>query len=226
MSAAHTATQTVRKYYKRFLGLGWARVFLVLGVLFTLVAIANPLWYTTEGAGGDYTTSTYGWTTVTRMDYANGVWTETTITSYAARGFSDVAIANSMGASYLAAVILLIVLIVAIALFSLDWVRSLPSLGLLIIGLVVVVIALVAVLYPVLTVPGAAAADLSQPAITGFWGSTSAPAFSWGAAIGWWVLLIGVLLGIVGGALPFLQAMRTPVSRTPPPPPREWQVER
>ncbi len=221
-----SASQTVRKYYRRFLGLGWARVFLVLGVLFSLIAIANPLWSTTEGGGGDYTTSTYGWTTVTRVDYANGVWVETTIQSYAARGFSDVAIANALGGSYLAVVIFLIILVVAIALFSLEWIQRLPSLGLLIIGLAVLVFALVALFYPILTVPGAAATDLSRTAITGFWGSTTAPAFSWGAAIGWWLLLIGVILGIVGGVWPYIHALRNPVARAPPPPPREWQVER
>src|SRR5574340_656748 len=152
MSAAHTAAQTLQKYTKRFLGLGWARVLLVLGVLFTLIAIANPLWSTTEGGGGDYTTSTYGWTTVTRVDYTNGMWMETTIQSYASRGFSAVAIASSLGGSYLAAVIFLIVLVVVIALFSLEFVHRLPSLGLLVIGLVVVVFAFVALLYPILTV--------------------------------------------------------------------------
>lgn len=226
MSAAHTAAQTLQKYTKRFLGLGWARVLLVLGVLFTLIAIANPLWSTTEGGGGDYTTSTYGWTTVTRVDYTNGVWMETTIQSYAARGFSDLAIASSLGGSYLAAVIFLIVLVVAVALFSLEFVHRLPSLGLLVIGLGVVVFAFVALLYPILTVPGAAAADLSRSAITGFWGTTSAPVFSWGAALGWWSLLLGVILGVVGGIWPFLQALRNPMPRVPPPPPREWQVER
>ncbi len=230
MSGAQTAAQTVRKYTKRFLGLGWARVFLILGVVFTLIAIANPLWSTTiDRGGGNYTTSAYGWTTVTSMRYEGGVWAETTIQSYSAIGFTSNAVANALGGSYLAAVVFLIVSIVAIALFSLESIQRLPTLGLLIIGLVVVVFALVALLYPVLTVPSAAASDLGRSAITGYWGSTTTPGvtFSWGAAAGWWVLLVGFIFGILGGIWPFPQALRSPmVRRIPPPPPREWQVER
>jgi MFS family permease len=230
MSAAHVAAQTAHKYYKRFLGLGWARVFLVLGVLLTLVAIANPLWSTTsDHGGGNYNTATYGWTTVTTVRYENGVWAETTIQSYTASAFSSSAIANALGGSYLAAVAYLVIAIVAVALFSLEWVRRLPNLGLLVIGLAVVVFALVALFYPLLTVPSAAAANLAPgSAIGGFWGSSplGVGTFSWGAALGWWSLLIGVVLGIVGGIWPFLQALRNPMPRAPPPPPREWQVER
>ncbi len=230
MPAVNSTVNTLRTYTKRFLGLGWARVLLVLGVLFTLIALANPLWSTTvDRGGGNYSTATYGWTTVTTQRYESGAWVETFIQSYAASGFSSNAVANALGGSYLALVAFLIVLIVAIALFSLEWIQSLPSLGLLIIGLVVVVFAFVALLYSVFTVPAAAAADLPfGTSVTGFWGSvpSGGGTVSWGAAIGWWVLLIGVILGVIGGVWPFLQAMRTPVSRVPPPPPREWQVER
>ena len=134
-----SAAQTVRTYARRFLGLGWARVFLVLGVLVTLIAIANPLWSTTnDHGGGTYTTDTYGWTTVTSVRYDGGVWSETLIQSYSGSGFTSNAIANSLGGSYLAAVAFIIVLLVAVALFSLEWMQRIPSLGLLIIGLVVV----------------------------------------------------------------------------------------
>ncbi len=230
MSAAQTAAQTVRKYTKRFLGLGWARVFLILGVVFTLIAIANPLWSSTfDRGGGNYTTSAYGWSTVTRTSYEGGVWSQTLIQSYSASGFTSNTIANAMGGSYLAAVAFLIVLFVAVALFSLEWVQRLPSLGLLIIGLVVVVFALVALLYPLLTVPTAAASSPGLASVTGYWGSIAAAGgtLSWGAAAGWWALLIGVILAVLGGIWPFLQALRTPMARRlPPPPPREWQVER
>lgn len=229
MSAAHVAAQTAHKYYKRFLGLGWARVFLVLGVLFTLIALANPLWSTTnDHGGGNYTTSTYGWTTVTAMRYESGVWAETTIQAYTSSFFNSNAIAGALSGSYFALLAFLIVLIVAVGIFSLPSMQRLPSLGFLIIGLVVAVFALVALFYPILTVPGAAASDLGRSTITGYWGSTATPGatFSWGAAFGWWLLLIGVILGVVGGIWPFLQALRNPVARVPPPPPREWQVER
>lgn len=230
MSGAQTAAQTVRKYYKRFLGLGWARVFLILGVLLTLIAIANPLWSTTsDRGGGNSTTAAFGWTTVTSVTYEGGVWSRTVIESYSASGFTLNALANAMGGAYLAAVAFLIVLFIVIALFSLESIQRLPSLGLLIIGLVVVVFALVALLYPIFTVPTAAASGPGLGAISGYWGSTAAAGgtLSWGAAAGWWVLLIGVILAIVGGIWPFLQALRSPmVRRVPPPPPREWQVER
>jgi hypothetical protein len=230
MSTAHVAAQTAHKYYKRFLGLGWARVFLVLGLLLTLIAVANPMWSTTsDHGGGDYSTSTYGWTTVTIVTYEGGVWSQTVIRSYTASNFNSNAIANSLGGSYLAAIAFLVVLGVVIALFSLPLIHRLPSLGLLVIGLVVVVFALVALFYPLLTVPSAAASNLPVGStITGFWGSTVTPGatFSWGAALGWWLLLIGVILGVVGGIWPFLKALRSPMARVPPPPPREWQVER
>ena len=223
-----SAVQTVRKYYRQFLGLGWARILLVLAVLFTLVAIANPLWSTTlDRGGGDYVTSTYGWTSITEVTYEGGAWSSTYIQSYNARAFSANAIANAAGASYIAAVVFLIVLVVMIALFSLEWMQRLPSLALLVLGLVVVVFALVALLYPLFTIPAAAASDLRQSAITGYWGATPVltATFSWGAALGWWSLLIGAILGIAGGLWPFLQGLRTPAARMAPPP-REWQVER
>ncbi len=229
MSAAHVAAQTAHKYYKRFLGLGWARVFLILAVVFTLLAIASPLWSTTiDRGGGNSTTATYGWTTVTLVTYESGTWSQTVIRSYSASNFGSDTLANALAGSYWALAFFLVVLVVIITLFSLVFIHRFPNLGLLTIGLVVVVFALVALLYPVLTVPGAAATDLGQTAITGYWGSSAAfgGTFSWGAALGWWFLLIAVVLGALGALWPFLQAMRNPVSRVPPPPPREWQVER
>ncbi len=218
-----SAAKTVRTYVTRFLGLGWARVFLALGILFVLFALASPLWAVTDnGAPGDYTTTTYGWTSVTIMTYHGGVWESTGIISYNARIFGDHAIANAMGTSYVLSIMLLIVFFVAIAVYSLEWVHRLPGLGLLIAGLIVVVFAFVALLYPVLTIPSAAAADLGNAAITGYWGS--AGSLTWGAALGWWFLLIAVIFGIVGGVWPFLKSMRQPMVRAPPP--REWQVER
>ena len=226
--AVHAAAQSVRKYTKRFLGLGWPRVFLILGVVFALLAIVDPVWYTTfDRGGGTYVTTSYSWGTLTEVSYESGAWSQTLIRSYTASNANSAALANALSGSYLAVVALLIVLIVVIALFSLEWTRRMPPLAFLIVGLVLVVFALVALLYPILTVPSAAASDLGQTAITSYWGSVSV-AFgtrSWGGALGWWFLLVAVILGIVGGIWPFLQSMRAPASRVPPPP-REWQVER
>ncbi len=224
-----SAAQTVLKYYKRFMGLGWARVFLILGIVLVLASFVNPLWaYTTPAPApppGSTYTYTFGWTTVARMRYEGGAWASTLTQSYNAQGFGSHAIANSVSASYLAALVFLIVLIVVVALFSIAWIHQLPELGLLIIALIVAVFALVALLYPVFSVPSTASSDLGNPAITGYWGSTAVD--SWGAGFGWWLLLFGVILGILGGVWPFLTALRMPVARrVPPPPPREWQVER
>jgi hypothetical protein len=220
------ALQSWRVYYKRFLGLGWARIFLVLGVLFTVLAILNPLWSTTiDYGGGDYVNHIYGWTTVTQVTYEGGTWSSTFVESYNARNFHENAIAGSLGASYLAAIVFLVVLVALFALFSIELVHRLPRLGLLIIGVVVVIAAFAALLYPALTVPSAAASDLGQSAITGYWGSfVTGTTLSWGAGLGWWLLLVGLIFGILGGIWPFLMNMRQPMIRAPPP--REWQVER
>ncbi len=219
-----SAAKSVTMYYRRFLGLGWSRVLLVLGVLFTLFALASPIWSMTDGTGGTYSTAAFGWTTVTVTIFHNGVWTETRIQSYSPNAFDAPALANAIGGAYLMEVILLIVLVVAIAVYSLKWVTQMREIGLLLIGLIIVIVGLVALLYAVFTVPSAAASDLGTPAITAFWGS-AAPV-SWGAGLGWWFLLVGVILGIVGAVWPFLQALGSPVARVPPPPPREWQIER
>jgi len=222
-----SAAKSVRTYVNRFLGLGWARVFLAVGVVFTLLALASPLWsITADDGGGDYAVMTFGWTTLTSVSYQGGVWTDTVIQSYTRPNFSAPALASAMGASYLVMVVLLVVLVVAFALFSLSWFERLPGIGLLIVGLIVVVFAFVALLYPIFTAPSAAALSARWSAITGFWGSVvvGGTTFSWGAALGWWFLLIGVVFGIVGGVWPFLKSMRQPMVRAPPP--REWQVER
>lgn len=222
-----SAAKSVRTYVNRFLGLGWARVFLAIGAIFTLLALASPLWsITADEGGGDYTVTTFGWTTLTSVAYQGGVWTDTVIQSYTRPNFSAPALASAMGASYLVMVVLLVVLVVAFALFSLSWFERLPGIGLLIVGLIVVVFAFVALLYPIFTAPSAAALTSRWSAITGFWGSVvvGGTTFSWGAALGWWFLLIGVIFGIVGGVWPFLKSMRQPMVRAPPP--REWQVER
>ncbi len=222
-----SAAKTVRTYVGRFLGLGWARVFLALAVVFTLLAMASPLWsITADDGGGDYSVTTFGWTTLTSVTYQGGVWTDTVIQSYTRPNFSLPALANAMGASYLVMVVMLVALLVVFALYSLSWFERVPGIGLLITGLVVVVLAFVALLYPVFTAPGAAALATRYSAITGYWGSSvlGGTTFTWGAALGWWFLLIAVIFGIVGGVWPFLKSMRQPMVRAPPP--REWQVER
>ena len=217
------AVQTARVYTKRFLGLGWARVFLVIGIVFSLLALASPIWSITDGVvGGNYTTATYGWTSWTEMEYNSGVWSQTRIISYAAPTAVRPALANAAGAAYLLVVVLIIVLIAAFALISSWFSLQLRGLSLLILGLIVVVFALLALFYPVLTMPSAAVTDGVDTSIAGFWGASGTT--SWGAGLGWWFLLIGALFGIRGGIWPFMKNLREPMVRAPPP--REWQVER
>ncbi|HYU05574.1 MAG TPA: hypothetical protein VEM77_00130, partial [Thermoplasmata archaeon] len=72
-----------------------------------------------------------------------------------------------------------------------------------------------------LKIPGAATTDLVTFQVSGFWGSTNTgpTQVSWGAGLGWWLVLISVVLGIVGAALPYLKSIRAMV----PPPPEDWQ---
>ena len=223
-----SAVQSLKGYVHRFLGLGWARVLLVVGVVFSLLALASPLWSVTlDHGGGDTTSTTFGWTTVTAVTYQNGVWTDTLTQSYASPNFRAPSLASAMGSSYLVSVVFLIVLLGVIVLDSLKVTQGLPSLGLLIVGLVVVIFAFAALLFPVFTAPPAAALDLGNGAITGYWGSTNVTpgtTFSWGAGLGWWFTLLAMIFGVLGGIWPFLKSMRQPMVR--PPPPREWQVER
>ncbi len=217
------AVQTARVYTKRFLGLGWARVFLVLGIVFLLLSLANPIWaYTTPGPGTSTDTLTFGWTSWMRNRYESGAWAEAFSQSYTALAFDLHAIANAAGTSYILIVVLIFILIGAFALISSWFSLQLHGLSLLVLGLVVAILAFVALLYPVLTIPAAAAGDFGDASITGFWGGAGPT--SWGAGLGWWFLLIGVLFGILGGIWPFLKSLREPMVRAPPP--REWQVER
>src|SRR6266487_549714 len=77
------------------------------------------------------------------------------------------------------------------------------------------------VFYPIVAIPGAATTDLGTFTVGGFWGNTNTGStqWSWGAGLGWWFVLISVVLGIFGASLPYLKSIR---SMTPPPPPEDW----
>ena len=209
---------TLRHWTGRILQLGPSRIALGLAILFALLALASPWWaFTTDLGGGDRVTSVFGWTTVTAEEFDNGVWVRTTIESYARPSFDYPFVASTMGGSYLFTIVYLIVLIAAASLLSLPVMRTMGPLAYLVLALVVVGFGFATLLYPVLVLPGGLAADTDPvPIGGGYWGSsTYDPPFgpqlslTWGAALGWWFLLLGMICGIIGVALPYLRRLRT-----------------
>lgn len=220
-----SAVPTWRKYASRFWSLGISRVLLVLAAVFALLALATPIWSTqlgTSGPANDWTTTAYGWTSRTVDSYRSGAIWETRIQYYGGQASGDPALTAAVSASYLAVVVYLVLLVVITALFSLKWGNAMPRMGLLIVAALAVLVGLLALFYPIATVPNAAATDLNQAAITSFWGSTAPPPFAWGAGLGWWLLLVAVILGCLGAALPYLQHMRA----LPAMPSRAWPPPR
>lgn len=209
---------------RRFWSLGYSRVFLVLAILFAVIALVTPVWSLTQGnpASGDWSTTNSGWTSRTTDEFDSGALSRTTTEYYNAPGFDDPVLASAVAASYALIAVYLVVLAVVAVLFSTAWAKTMAPLLLMIVSIVVVLAALLALFYPLAAVPPAAAADLNNPAITGFWGSSSAPLRTWGAGLSWWLLLISVVLGCLGAGLPYLRSMRA----APMPQPRSWQPGR
>lgn len=211
-----------KKWARRVWSLGYSRLFMVLAILFGIVALATPMWALTEhGDPGEWHTSTYGWAGVSTDNYRNSAYDGSTYLPYSGPSFHDYVLSSAIGASFTLIVVYAVLLAIVAALFSTEWAKTMPRLGLLIVVVFVVLVALAALFYPLLTVPNAAATNLGFPAVSGgFWGSIATPdVLNWGAGLAWWLLLIAVILGAVGVALPYLQSMRgTPY----PPPPQAW----
>jgi len=216
-----------RTWLLRFVGLGLPRLLLVLAMVLVLLALATPLWAFTEAEGNDWTTSTYSWTGWSSVSFRDGVCCRSVSEPYSWPGFDQTNLAASVGNSYLFIVVFLIALLAVAGLFSVDIGRRLPSAGFLVVAVLVVGFALLALFYPLVTVPSAAAADLQISQITGFWGSTTTPgppvvSYTWGAGLAWWLLLVAVILGTTGGTWPYLKAVR----EAPQAPPRPWHASR
>src|SRR5438128_2374653 len=75
-------------------------------------------------------------------------------------------------------------------------------------------LAIFALFYPIVAIPGAATTDVGTFTIGGFWG-TAQPSpgvtWSWGPGLGWWLLLVGVVIGVSGAVLPYLKSLRSMV---------------
>lgn len=206
-----------RVWVERVLRLGPSRLGLGLAILLALVALALPFWSLGLAEGTDRDIASFGWTSVTTDHYSNGVWDGTTILPYASSQpalaqFSFRLVGGALGTAYVLDLVFLIVAAVIFALFSMDFARTMPALSLLVISLLVVGVGLLALFYPIVTVAGAATTDVGTFTVSGFWGSTRTSGltrdWSWGPGLGWWLLLVAVLSGIIGAALPYLKSIR------------------
>src|SRR6266705_2321331 len=194
----------LRAWARRIWGLGPSRLALGLAILLALLGLALPVWSMAAFTGNTQDISAFS---------------RTTIIPYGSNAFPTVA--GVLGLSYAIDVAFLLLAAVVFAMFSLKVGRTMPTLGLLVTSLLVVGVGLLAIFYPILAIPGAATTDLVTFTVSGFWGSTNTgpTQVSWGAGLGWWLVLISVVSGSVGSALPYLKSIRAMV----PPPPEDWQ---
>jgi len=209
----------LRTWVDRAWRLGPSRLALAFSVLLALLALALPFWSLGDATGNVRDVTSFSWTTMASDRYQGGAWTRTTIVPYASSGFG--AVAGVLGISYILDALFILLAVVVFALFSLSIGRNMPTLGLLVISLLVVGVGLLAIFYPIVAIPGAATTDLGTFTVSGFWGSTNTgpTQVSWGAGAGWWLLLASVVLGIVGAGIPYLKSVRAMAPSRP-------QVER
>ncbi len=212
----------LRAWARRIWGLGPSRLALGLAILLALLGLALPVWSMAAFTGNTQDISTFSWTKMATDRFQSGEWTRTTIIPYSSSAFPTVA--GVLGLSYAIDVAFLLLAAVVFAMFSLKIGRTMPTLGLLVTSLLVVGVGLLAIFYPILAIPGAATTDVVTFTVNGFWGSTNTgpTQVSWGAGLGWWLVLISVVLGIVGASLPFLKSIRMMT----PPPPEDWTPPR
>ncbi len=212
----------MRAWARRIWGLGPSRLALGLAILLALLGLALPVWSMAAFTGNTQDISTFSWTKMATDRFQSGEWTRTTIIPYSSSAFPTVA--GVLGLSYAIDVAFLLLAAVVFAMFSLKIGRTMPTLGLLVTSLLVVGVGLLAIFYPILAIPGAATTDVVTFTVNGFWGSTNTgpTQVSWGAGLGWWLVLISVVLGIVGASLPFLKSIRMMT----PPPPEDWTPPR
>lgn len=204
----------------RVLSLGPSRIALGLAIVLVLVSLALPFWSLSQAIGTDQSISSFSWTTFTTDRYRGGAWDGTEILPYTSTLSPYRAIASVLGTAYLLDLVLLVVLAVVLVLFSIEYGRAMPTLSLLILSLIVLGVALFALFYPIVAVPGAATQDVQIFTIGGFWGSASTAApptgWSWGPGLGWWVLLLAVILGTAGAVLPYVKSVRAMIPAPPP----------
>jgi len=185
-----------------------------LAILFVLVSLALPFWSLSSTIGGVQDIRSFAWVSFTTDRYTRGAWSGTTILPYNSPGFPYTDTAGVAGNVYVLSLVFLVVLAVVLALFRFEFSRKMPTMNLLILSLVVLGVALFALFYPIVAIPGAATTDVGTFTIGGFWG-TAQPlpgmTWSWGPGLGWWLLLLGVVSGVSGAVLPYLKSLRSMV---------------
>jgi len=222
-----------RAWAARVIALKPPRLALGLAIVLVLVSLALPLWSLGRVAGSEQDIGSFSWTAITTTTYISGVWDRTTILPYTSSQSpfpspfpppstpAFRAVGSALATAYLLNVVLLVVLAIVFGLFSIGYSRTMPTLSLLIVTMIVLGVALLALFYPIVAVPGAATTDVGTFTIDGFWGSDSAAGalWSWSPGLGWWVLLVAVILGTVGAVLPYVKSIRAMV----PPAPEDWR---
>ena len=226
-----------RVWLRRARGLGYGRIGLLFGIVLVLVSLATPVWsISLFRDSANYSTTDFTWTSTTTQSFSGGSLNTITTQPYSSPLFQLHSIANAVSASYVMIAVFAIVLMGVFVLYSIPFGRGLRPLGHLVVSVIVVAVAFLALLYPVAVVPAQAAASLVIGGITGFFGGApvtagvNRPAGSvtgaltsatWGAGAGWWLLLAGLILGILGAIVPYLRVMFRPI----PPPPAGWRPQ-
>lgn len=206
--------ESIRAYASRFWKLGFPRVALALGTLFVALSLFTPLWYySLADPDGDRDTYIFNWTTFTYERYEEGRWVETSVRSYSHPQFDSPFVASTLGGSYVVSLVFLIILVGSFLVLTFLDLRRFGPLGFLSDALLVVSAGLLALFYPVVALAGGLASDMQPLPIGGaYWGSatTTTPsiAYTWGAGLGWWFLLLGVVLATAGASLPYLKSVR------------------
>jgi hypothetical protein len=196
---------------RRVLALGPSRLGLGLGLLLVLLSLLLPFWTLSERAGSTHEVHTFYWTTFETDSFDDDVWSGTTTLPYRSPLSSYPAIATLAGNAYLIEAVYALILVAILGLFQVGFSRTLPPLSLLVVSLLVLTGGLFALFYPLVAIP-AATTDVQTFAVGGFWGNVQvgSTVWSWGPGLGWWLLLVGVVLGILGAVLPYLKSLGIP----------------
>src|SRR5207244_5734400 len=115
----------------RALALGPSRIALGLAIVLVLVSLALPFWSLSRAIGADQDISSFSWTTFTTDSYHGCAWDRTEIRPYTSTLSPYRAVASVLATAYLLDLVMLVVLEVVLALFSIEYGRAMPALSLL-----------------------------------------------------------------------------------------------